>query len=378
MTVRIFNKTGERFANEGEYAPDDIANDPLRFVKPTLDPTTLGPGGPFITNTIPATPYASQENDNIFYDTPADAFQQHFFQRKPVDAGTVKILSNNIAQLVYQQCRTLAVLNGPGTIGYKNSDRTLTTTVSGAPVTIVQNPFIGWTDNTARNWFREIGWSQYSSRRLGPFFGITDRKLQYNDEELNRINLTNNASCIRKMVLVIRGYKAKIPTVGGSIPDARFHIHVVVTSDGNNPTDPETNIIPVFGQQRAYITECDPPGSATARVEGPLPCPVNNDGRNQLFTGVPAYSVNLDWPSQANTQLEAPDATKTYDVFTGAFTAFIPIECTGDITATNASYLGTDVFQYYVHVGWLIGQPSMVISSITLLEVRDPGSADAS
>lgn len=377
MTARIFNRTGERFANEGEYAPNDIASDPLRFVKPTLDPTTTAPPGPYTIDTLPALPYASQENNNKVYYTPPDAAQEHYFQRKPVDAGSIKILSNNIAHLVYQQCRTLAVLNGPGTIGYKGSDRI----INGGPFLpdpIVQNPFIGWTDDTARNWFREIGWSQYSSRRLGPFFGITDRKLQYDDETLNRTDLTNNANCIRKMILVIRGQKSKIPTVGGTIPDARFHIHVVVTSDGGNPTAPTTNIIPLFGQQRAYITECDPPGAASARVEGPLPCPVNSDLRIQRFSGVPAYSTNLDWPSQANTTLEAPDATKTYDVFTGHFTAFIPIECSGDITATNASYLGTNVFQYYVHVGWLAGQETHAISSITLLEVRDPGSAEAS
>jgi hypothetical protein len=378
MTVRSFNKTGERFANEGEYSPNDIANDPLRFVKPTLDPTTTL-GGPYTTDTCtPALPYASQENNNKFFDTPADVFQRHFFQRKPIDAGSVKILSNNISHLVYQQCRTLAVLNGPGTIGYKDSDRFLTT---GSPtaIAIVQSPFADWTDETPRNWFREIGWSQYSSRRLGPFFGINDRKIEYNDDALNSVNLTNNASCIRKMILVIRGYKAKIPTVGGIYPDdARFHIHVVVTSDGGNPTDPATNIIPLFGQQRAYITECDGLAGPSARQEGPLPCPINSENRNDLFSGVPAYSVNLDWPSQANTTLEAPDASKTYDVFTGHYSAFIPIDCVGDITTTNASYLGTNVFQYYVHVGWLVGQPSMAISSITLLEVRDPGSAEAS
>jgi len=378
MTVRSFNKTGERFANEGEYSPEDIANDPLRFVKPTLDPTTVL-GGPYITDTCtPALSYASQENNNKFYEHPGDAFQQHLFQRKPIDSGTIKILSNNISHLVYQQCRTLAVLNGPGTIGYKNSDRALNNGAA-LPQLIVQNPFAEWTDETPRNWFREIGWSQYSSRRLGPFFGINDRKIEYNDDALNSVNLTNNASCIRKMILVIRGFKSKIPTVGGIYPDdARFHIHVVVTSDGGNPTDPATTIIPLLGQQRAYITECDGAAGASARTEGPLPCPVNSESRNDLFSGVPAYSVNLDWPSQANTTLEAPDASKTYDVFTGHFSAFIPIDCVGDITTTNASYLGTNVFQYYVHVGWLVGQPSMAITSITLLEVRDPGSAEAS
>ena len=377
MTARIFNKTGERFANEGEYAPEDIANDPARFVKPTIDPTTTL-GGPYTVNTLPALPYASQENNNNFFITPPDAVQQHLIQRKPIDCGTVKILSNNIAHLAYQQCRTLAVLNGPGTIGYKYSDRDLTNG-GVSPQIIVQNPFARWTDDTPQNWFREIGWSQYSSRRLGPFFAITDRKLQYNEEALNRIDLTNNARCIRKMVLVIRGNKAKIPTVGGVFPDdAFFHIHVVVTADGGNPTDPNTSIIPLFGQQRAYITECDGVAGPSARVEGPLPCPINNDNRNQQLSGVPAYSINLDWPSQATTAIEAADASKTYDVFSGNFTAFIPIDCIGDITATNASYAGTDLFQYFVHVGWYAGQATHVISSITLLEVRDVGSPEAS
>lgn len=378
MTARIFNKTGERFANEGEYAPADIAGDPLRFIKPTLDPTTTAPPGPYTIDTLPALPYASQENNNSFFITPPDAVQQHLTQRKPIDSGTIKILSNNISHLAYQQCRTLAVLNGPGRIGYKNGDRLLNTGGT-SPLYIVQNPFADWTDQTPQNWFREIGWSQYSSRRLGPFFAITDRKLQYNEDALNRIDLTNNSTCIRKMVLVIRGNKAKIPTVGGVYPDdAFFHIHVVVTADGGNPTDPTTSIIPLFGQQRAYMTECDGAPGPSARVEGPLPCPINSDGRNQELSGVPAYSINLDWPSQATAAIEAPDATKTYDVFTGNFTAFIPIDCTGDITATNASYAGTDLFQYYVHVGWYTGQSTHVISSITLLEVRDVGSPEAS
>lgn len=373
MTIRSFNKTGERFANEGEYSIADITAIPrTRFVQPTLDPTTTAPPGPYTVNTLPALPYASQENNNRMYYTPSDATQEHLHVRKPVDAGSIKILSNNISHLVYQQCRTLAVLNGPGAIQYAGSDRDIVdTTNPGPPFYPIHNIEGGWTDGTPRNWYREIGWSQYSSRRLGPFFGITDRKVQYDDTVLTTVNVSNNATCIRKMILVVRGYKTF-----GSTPDlSRFHIHVVVSSDGGNPTSADTKIIPLFASQRAYITECTPGVIPTSREEGPLPCPVNSEQRDLLFSGFPAYSVNLDWPSQA---IEAPDATKTYNVFTEQFTAFIPIDCLGDITAPNASYMGTNLFQYYVHVGWLVGQAGMAISSLTLLEVRDPGSAEAS
>ena len=376
MTIRSFNKTGERFANEGEYSIADITALPrTRFVPPTLYPTG-GPAPIIITidTCTPALPYASQENNNKVFYTPPDATQEHLHVRKPVDAGSIKILSNNISHLIYQQCRTLAVLNGPGAIAYAGSDRDIAdTTNPGPPYYPVHNVEGGWTDNTPRNWYREIAWSQYSSRRLGPFFGITDRKVHYDDTVLTTVNVTNNATCIRKMILVVRGYK----TFGGTVDDARFHIHVVVTSDGGNPLASDTQIIPLFGQRRAYITECTPAVIATSREEGPLPCPTNSEGRDLLFSGFPAYSVNLDWPSQATAAIEPPDLVKTYNVFTEQFTAFIPIDCLGDITNANASYMGTNVFQYYVHVGWLVGQAGMVISSMTLLEVRDPGSAEA-
>lgn len=344
QSIRNYNKTGERFWNEGEYA------DSSGFIPPVGgSPTPL--------------PYASQENNNKVYAHPSDAQQQHLYQRKPIDCGSIKILSNNISHLAYQKCRTLAVLNGPGTIGYKYSDRVLQ---AGSPLqNVIDITFPGWTSGLRSEQYKEIGWSQYSSKRLGPFFSVTDRKFQYTDDG-TPINLANNATCIRKMILVVSGYKTKDDTG----PDDRlFRLHVVVTSDGSNPANPAASIIPISAEQRAWIQECDP--AITGFSEGPIPWYTN--------TAAPERPINLQGRPAFSTTLDADDpGGPVAGWFTGHFKVFIPIDCIGHINNSNASYNSVEVFQYYVHLGWLSGNLQNAITNITLLEVRDPGSAEAS
>lgn len=342
--IRNYNKTGERFWNEGEYA------DTSGFIKP-------------VANAVPSLPYASQENNNKVYAHPSDAQQEHLYQRKPIDCGSIKILSNNISHLCYQKCRTLAVLNGPGTIGYIGTDRALQ---AGSPLqNVVDISFPNWTSGLRSEQYKEIAWSQYSSRRLGPFFSVTDRKFQYTDDG-TPISLTNNATCTRKMILAISGYKTKDVLVP---LDLVFRLHVVVTSDGSNPANPDASIIPISAEQRAWIQECDP--SITGFAEGPIPWYTNaaDPDRVANFQGRPAFSVGLD-----GVDLDAAPP----GWFTGHFKVFIPIDCIGHINNSNASYNSVEVFQYYVHLGWLSGNLQNAITNITLLEVRDPGSAEAS
>lgn len=341
-SIRNFNMIGERFWNEGEYADSHGFVDTMH---------------PYVAN-----PYASQENNNKCYAFPSDAQQQHYYQRKPVDCGSIKLLANNISHLAYQKCRTLAVLNGPGSLNYKGSDRDL---VEGEDnVSVVDAPYARWTSGLPRDQYKEIGWSQYSSRRLGPFFGVLDRKFKF-DDTTDNVNLANNASCIRKMILVVSGRKLKTPT-GGTPADYYLRIHVVVTSDGACPANPSAGIIPLSAEQRAWVKECDSGGGSYP--EGAIPWSFNTEDRAIEMQGYPAYTINI---------VDSLDGINN-DLFVGNFKVFIPVDCIGNITRSNASYNGVELFQYYVNVGWIGGSASHAITSITLLEVRDPGSAEAS
>lgn len=330
LSVNIFNKTGERFHNEGEYA---------------------GPGFPAYSGSV----YASEEDRNKIYKFPADAIQQHFFQRKPMDCGTVKILANNIGHLCYQKCRTLAVIQGPGSFGYTESDLDITYVATYGAIYAVETGYPRWTSGMSRDQYVEIGWSQYSSRRLGPFFAVSDRKLQYSEAVNDDATIANNTVCIRKMILVIKGYKGKIPTVGGVLADGVFRIHVVVTNDGSNPANPNAGIIPLCAEQRAWV-------EGFGGVAQQLPITVNTPSRVTERQGWPAYTIDLAGATIGTD----PD---------GIFKLFIPVDCIGDTTITNASPNGINLFQYYVHVGWYAGMDTSGISSISLLEARDPGSA---
>lgn len=345
LSIRNYNRTGERFWNEGEYSQYDTENDPLRF------PTVL----------YSDPPYASQENNNKVYAHPSDAQQRHLYQRKPIDCGSIKILSNNISHLAYQKCRTLAVLNGPGGIGYAGSDRNLQ---AGSPLqNVVDISYPGWTNGLERDRYKQIAWSQYSSRRLGPFFSVLDRKFVYDATSTNT-NLANNASCIRKMLLVISAYKLKAPLIPIANED-QLTIHVVVTSDGSNPANPAAAIIPLSAEQRAWVKEAD---GSVGDIEAAAPYQLNTPTIVLEKQGRPAYSLNVDGNSFP---------FNNYDNFSGDIKIFIPIDCIGNVNRSNASYNSVELFQYYVHVGWLAGSATHSITNITLLEVRDPGSAEA-
>lgn len=343
--IKSFNKTGERFANEGEYA-------------------ATGFPSPSNTPAVPSVAYSSEENINKVYATPSDATQQHFDARKPLDCGTIKILSNNISHLVYQKCRTLAVLNGPGQIGYTKSDLQVTDT-DGSLVVLTPYPGIQSTNTNYDGYyidqFREIGWSFLSSRRLGPFFAITDRKFQYEEESSVTNPLANNSSNIRNMVLCISGYKAKTP-VGGTADQGIFRFHVVVTTDGAPPSNPNAGIVALNADSRCFIEALD---ATSVPVEKPIPSNQNVSARNDSLQGAQAITVALN--SLAGS-----------DQFYGPFKLFIPVDCIGNITSTNATYASVGVAEYYVHVGWYAGQTTNSVSCISLHEIRDPGSYIAS
>lgn len=344
--IKSFNKTGERFANEGEYAGSG-------FPSPSDSPA------------VPSVAYSSEENINKVYATPSDATQQHFDARKPLDCGTTKILSNNISHLVYQKCRTLAVLNGPGQIGYIKSDLQLIDPFDSSLVVLTPYPGIQSTntnyDGYYTDQFREIGWSFLSSRRLGPFFAITDRKFQYQEDTLTTNPLSNNSSNIRNMVLCISGYKAKIPSPGTG-DQGIFRFHVVVTNDGAPPSNPNAGIIPLNADSRCFIEALD---ATSVPVEKPIPSDQNILARNSSLQGAQAITVALN--SLAGS-----------DDFNGPFKLFIPIDCIGNITTTNVTYASVGVAEYYVHVGWYAGQTTNSVSCISLHEIRDPGSYIAS
>lgn len=353
--IKTFHKTGERFRDEGEYAN---AGPPI------------GPGFPS-PSTLPLVPsiaYSSDENDNKFYTTPSPLTQEHLYQRKPLDCGSVKILSNNISHLAYQKCRTLAVLNGPGSIGYTKSDLDVTDPVDGSDYVLTPYPSAlnpnSQFDGYRRDAFREIGWSYLSSRRLGPFFAITDRKFQYAENTIYTTPLQNNASNIRNMVLCITGYKAKIPSGTGVPADGVLRFHVCVTTDGSPPSNPNAGIIPLNGDSRAFVEATL--GSTSAPGALPVPANTNVVQRSQDLQGSQSILVPLNSTSAGD------------DLFYGAYKVFIPIDCIGNITTTNATYASIGVAEYYVHVGWYSGSATNTVTCISLHEVRDPGSYIAS
>lgn len=327
-SVQVFNKTGERFFNEGEYA------DPSGF--------TAASGSV----------YSSQENSNKIYKFPSDTDQQHFFERKPLDSGTVKILTNNIDHLIYQKCRTLCVTVGHGTVGYKKSDLDIIDAGTGDHVIFTPFPRVV---STGINQFREIGWSEYSSQRFGPFFGITDRKVQLDASTADGVQIENNASCIRKMILVVSGYKRKID-VGHPDAEGVFRLHVVVTSDGGSPLNPNASIIPLCAEERGWVE-----GFTTTPIDQPIPASPNTAARALERQGWPAYTVDLQ-------QVLSSD-------WYGRFKIFIPINCIGNINQSNASPAGVNLFQYFVHLGWYVGHEDSAIGAVSLLEVRDPGTS---
>lgn len=338
--VLIYNKTGERFNDEGNY--NKYAHMPDAGIT----------SNPYRINRITFTPYNSPEINNRVYETPSDSTQEHFDRLKPLDCGSMKILSNNISHLIYQKCRTLAVAYGPGTIGYTDSDISSTVT---NPATGIVYPRIRDITGIAGAGIRSIGWSFYSSRRLGPFFGIVDRRIQYGDQfsRLSSISSTlmptieDNAYCLRKMICVVEGY---LPA-GASID-----IYSVVTEDGGNPRNPSATILTVDEAETVYYEILEGATLTKGTVRS---------------VGAGSYGGSLVLQSSSG---QSKEHLVTPTGGAGTFKVFIPLSVTSNIRANNFSAQGVSLFQFFVHVGWSASDANAGIGTITLLETRDPGS----
>lgn len=339
--VRNLVRTGERFQDEGGYN-NFAGNTPIN----TFYNTVWGLGG------TPTSVYDSAETKNLVYAEPVATANYYYKARRPLDSGTMKILSNNIAHYCYQQCRTLACIQGPGRINLNAADIALfSTDPSGNPVPLVNRSYVNPSAATDTTRYREIGWSAYSSRRIGPIFGIVDRQTASTvDSNIGVPTIPVGNKTLRKMVLVVEGYK---------FDTSDFNIHVCLTSTGDNPQNPLTATLALDCSELAYLEFID--GVVFSTTVPATPYTTLTALPRQAF---PAYTVRLN---------EAPSAAQT-----GRFKLFIPVNCTSNIGRVNSTIGSVSLYEFYAHVGWLTGNNNHGISTITLLEVRDVGSSEAS
>lgn len=343
--VRNLVRTGERFHDEGGYTIFAGPNHINTFYN-----TIWGLGG------TPTSVYASGETKNKVFAEPVATANYYYKARRPLDSGTMKILSNNISHFCYQQCRTLACIAGPGRINLNAADIAISSTdPSGNPVPLVNRSYINPDTPTDTTRYREIGWSAYSSRRIGPIYGIVDRQTASvvvqpapPPPQVPTIPVGNKT--LRKMVLVVEGYK---------VDSSNFNIHVCLTSTGDNPQNPMTNTLALDCSELAYLEFIDGPVFSTT-----VPALYFTTPEALVRQAFPAYTVRLN---------EAPATAQT-----GRFKLFIPVNCTSNIGRANSTIGSVSLFEFYAHVGWLTGNNNHGISTITLLEVRDVGSSEAS
>lgn len=338
--IRNLVRTGERFYDEGGYTIFAGNNHVNTFYN-----IIWGAGS------TPTSVYASAETKNKVYAEPVATANYYYKARRPLDSGTMKILSNNISHYCYQQCRTLACIQGPGSINLNAADIAINSTdPSGNPVPLVNRSYVNSEAATDTTRYREIGWSAYSSRRIGPIFGIVDRQTASTVASDAGITIPVGNKTLRKMVLVVEGYKNDTST---------FNIHVCLTSNGNNPQNTMTATLALDCSELAYLEFID--GTVFSTTVPATPFTTAAALPRQAF---PAYTVRLN---------EAP-----WGVNTGRFKLFIPVNCTANIGRVNSTIGSVSLFEFYAHVGWLTGNNSHGISTITLLEVRDVGSSEAS
>jgi len=343
--VRNLVRTGERFYDEGGYNSFAGNNHINNFYI-----TVWGAGG------TPTSVYASAETKNKVYAEPVATANYYYKARRPLDSGTMKILSNNISHFCYQQCRTLACITGPGRINLNAADIAIySTDPSGNPVPLVARTYVNPAAATETTRYREIGWSAYSSTRIGPIYGIVDRQTASvvvqpppPPDPVPTIAVGNKT--LRKMVLVVEGYK---------FDSSNFNIHVCLTSTGDNPQNPLTNTLALDCSELAYLEFIDGAVFSTT-----LPATAWTTPQALVRQAFPAYTVRLN---------EAPATAEI-----GRFKLFIPVNCTSNIDRVNSTIGSVSLYEFYVHVGWLTGNNNHGISTITLLEVRDVGSSEAS
>lgn len=305
--TRIYVQTGERFARE-----DD---------------------GSFASSVGSA--LTSGESSNKVYQfavSPNDI--PDFMARKPLDAGSMKILSNNISHLLYQKCRTLCCVNGPGLFGLLK--------VPGTPL----DTFTAYAGSDAEE-YREINWSRPNSLRLGPFSGMIDRKTE--DQPSLQSIVPANSQCLRKMVLVIKGFKR----LNGTL---RFHV-CGTSNPSTVPSNPAASLFPIDASQLAWIEWVGGGTSTTITIP------------------VSAYSSAVAFQRQSWNAYSCELALADY----GEFRLFIPVDFL--FTPEQNNWEPTDnssLLKFWVWLGWFSDDDEAGISSITLLESRDIGTAEAS
>lgn len=308
--ARVYVKTGERFSRE------DLGD---------------------FTN--PGTPLASGETYNKIYVFPTGSNNiVDFNARKSLDSGSMKLLANNISHLCYQKCRTLASLVGPGRFEFLKAL---------SPWVNPFRPTTGITTDEER--FREIGWNPDDSIRMGPFPAIMDRVVE-NPRPISEPYQTASpgARCMRKLVMVIRGFKNDADTV------PRFYV-CGTEREAASPGNPSTSLFQIDAGERAWVELI-----GTSSVSTP-PVPFSPVAAHER-QGWQSYLV--DW-----NQIPA---------FAGEYRLFIPVSFLTDITITNQTRAqNSENFEYFVWLGWRSVDDQDAIHSVTLLEVRDIGSAEA-
>jgi hypothetical protein len=308
--ARVYVKTGERFSRE------DI--------------------GDF---TSPGSPLASGETANKIYVFPTGSNNIiDFNARKSLDSGSMKILVNNVSHLCYQKCRTLATIVGPGRFEFLKQI---------SPWVNQYQAVTGITQDSER--FRDIGWNPDDSIKLGPFPAIMDRVVE-NPRPISEPYQTAaaGARCMRKLVMVIRGFKNQAETV------PRFYI-CGTEREAASPANPSTSLFQIDASERAWIELIGTSSVSTP----PVPwSPVVAHERQ----GWQHYMV--DW--------------QLIPSFTGEYRLYIPVSFLTDITTTNeVRAQNAENFEYFVWLGWNSEDDQDAINSVTLLEVRDIGSAEA-
>lgn len=359
--ILIYNKTGERFNDEGEY--NDYPHSPASLA---TNPFYIAATTPAVSPLV-GSAYASAETLNKVFQFPSDATQTFYDARKPIDCGSMKILVNNISHLVYQKCRTIAVATGPGAINFIGSDLNATVTLGGVlyplVATDVGRPAIGVIPVSLE--YTTIGWSIYSSRRIGPIPVMVDRKAEYNNQPIAAgptviaPSISNNSFLFRKMILCVEGY---CPA------DEYVSLYTCVTTDGNNPRQPNTQLVTLDASECAWYEYYD--AGTGALLQSGFSSVISATGGT-----VPATAYATAIPVQAaesypflGVQTPVPSDNYRYRIF-------IPVNCTSQIIIDNASAVGVDYIEAYVHLGWKVPNGSCEVKSISLLECRDPGSA---
>lgn len=306
--IKIYVQTGERFARE------DDGNFP-------------GSVGLSL---------ASGESDNKVYQFPVGPGPvSDFAARKPLDAGSMKLLSNNISHLLYQKCRTLCCVSGPGTFGLLKAFGTPMDSFADTPIA------------TGAEQFREINWSRPNSLRLGPFSGMVDRKTE--DSPGLQSLVPANTQVMRKLLLVIKGFKRE---------EGILRFHVCGTSNaGTLPSNPSASLFRIDAGQLAWI---------------------------EMVGGGPVLSNTVPLTPYSNTVAFERQSWNAYTcdilpAYYGEFRLFIPIDFLHAVEDNNWSPTEmSSIFKFFVWLGWYSPDEEAGISSITLLEVRDIGTAEAS